>query len=149
MHTWQYMLVPGPRPISLSLFTRFAGSLMLGNSGGKTNISCLADPSSAHQTISLQMCGNGIVEEGEECDPGQGVTSACCDPTTCKLRSGASCDPQSSSCCTAQCGFAPTTTVCRPSKDNACDTAEFCTGNSSSCPSDAFAPNGKPCITKR
>ena len=115
---------------------------MLGNSGGKTNTSCLADPSDSRQTISLQMCGNGIVEEGEECDPGSGVTSPCCDASTCKLKAGASCDPQSSSCCTDQCSFAPTTQVCRPSKDGACDTAEFCTGNSSSCPTDTFSPNG-------
>ncbi|KAH8101428.1 Metallo-peptidase family M12-domain-containing protein [Cristinia sonorae] len=120
-------------------------SLMTGNSGGKTNTGCLIDASNARKTISLQMCGNGIVEEGEECDPGSGAESSCCDATTCKLRAGAVCDPQSSPCCTEQCGFAPTTQVCRPSKDNSCDTAEMCTGNSSSCPTDIFSPNGQSC----
>ncbi|CAL1697050.1 unnamed protein product [Somion occarium] len=120
-------------------------SLMLGNSGGMTNTSCLADPGSGPQLISLQMCGNGIVEEGEDCDPGTGSTSSCCDVDTCKFRSGAVCDPDSSPCCTGECTFAPTTQVCRPSKDSLCDQPEMCTGNSSSCPSDVFSPNGQSC----
>ncbi|THH30380.1 hypothetical protein EUX98_g3806 [Antrodiella citrinella] len=120
-------------------------SLMTGNSGGHTNTTCLVDAASARQTISLQMCGNGIVEDGEDCDPGAGTTSSCCNSTTCKFTSGAVCDPASSPCCTQQCGFAPTTQVCRPSKDATCDTAEVCTGNSSSCPTDIFSPNGQSC----
>jgi len=119
------------------------GSLMQGISGGKTNTSCLADPDTNRQIISLQMCGNGIVETGEDCDPGQGVNSTCCDTSTCKFRNGAVCDPDSSTCCTDQCSFAPSTQVCRPSKDPKCDTAENCTGNSSSCPADKFSPNGQ------
>ena len=119
------------------------GSLMLGNAGGKTNTDCLVDAATARQTISLQMCGNGIVESGEDCDPGSGNDSPCCDASTCKFRSGALCDPLSSPCCTSQCGFAPSTQVCRPSKDASCDTAETCTGNSSTCPTDVFSPNGK------
>jgi len=91
------------------------------------------------------MCGNGIVEPGEDCDPGSGVTSNCCDSKTCKFKSGAVCDPASSPCCTGQCSFAPTTQVCRPSKDSKCDSAETCTGNSSACPADRTEKNGKSC----
>ncbi|KAI0077421.1 hypothetical protein K474DRAFT_1707303 [Panus rudis PR-1116 ss-1] len=120
-------------------------SLMLGNSGGMTNTSCLADASSARQTISLQMCGNGIVEEGEDCDPGKGASSNCCDVSTCKFKSGAVCDPTNSPCCTDQCGFADSSKVCRPAKDSSCDMPEMCTGNSSTCPTDVFAPNGQSC----
>ncbi|KAG5646892.1 hypothetical protein DXG03_001968 [Asterophora parasitica] len=118
---------------------------MKGVPGARTDTSCLVDPDSGRQTISLQMCGNGIVEKGEDCDPGKGVDSACCDPETCKFRPGALCDPESSPCCTGQCTFAPSTQVCRPSKDALCDTAETCTGNSSTCPTDVVAPNGKSC----
>lgn len=121
----------------------FAGSLMAGTSGGRTNTTCLADPGSGVKTISLQMCGNGIVEDGEDCDPGKGSTSSCCDVNTCKFKSGAVCDPASSPCCTDSCSFAPTTQVCRPAKDAQCDQAEMCTGNSSACPTDVFSPNGK------
>jgi Disintegrin len=114
---------------------------MQGGQAGSVNTSCLVDPDS-QRTISLQMCGNGIVEAGEDCDPGIGTTSNCCDSATCKFINNAECDPQSSPCCNAQCTFAPSTQVCRPSIDPKCDTAEFCTGNSSSCPADVTAKNG-------
>lgn len=42
-------------------------------------------------TTTLQMCGNGIVESGEECDTG-GQDSACCDASTCKFKKGAVCE---------------------------------------------------------
>jgi hypothetical protein len=119
------------------------GSLMQNNVQGKTNTSCLLDPDPNRQTISLQMCGNGITEEGEDCDPGKGVNSTCCDTNTCKFTAGSVCDPLSSQCCTPHCTFAPSTQVCRPSKDSQCDTPETCTGNSSSCPADVVAPNGE------
>jgi hypothetical protein len=108
----------------------------------KLDSSCLVESDQSRQIISLQMCGNGIVETGEDCDPGKGATSNCCDVNTCKFLNNATCDPQSSPCCTAQCSFAPSTQVCRPSRDAQCDTPELCTGNSSSCPTDVVARNG-------
>ena len=107
------------------------------------NTTCLLDPDQARKTISLQMCGNGIVEAGEDCDPGTGVVSNCCNADTCKFTNGAVCDPTGSSCCTQSCTFAPASQVCRPSRDPKCDTAEYCTGNSSTCPTDITAPNGE------
>ncbi|TFK57701.1 hypothetical protein OE88DRAFT_1709856 [Heliocybe sulcata] len=118
-------------------------SLMQGNTGWQTNTSCLVAPSPSQKIISLQMCGNGIVEAGEDCDPGPGVNSTCCNPTTCKFTSGSVCDPTNSQCCTDSCQYAPSTQVCRPAKDATCDTAEVCTGNNATCPEDVFAPNGK------
>ncbi|KAH9043794.1 Metallo-peptidase family M12-domain-containing protein [Lactarius pseudohatsudake] len=122
-------------------------SLMQGSTANKVDTSCLLNPDPSRQTISLQMCGNGIVESGEDCDPGKGSNSTCCDPNTCKFRNNAVCDPDSAPCCTAQCRFAPATQVCRASRDATCDTAELCTGNSSACPADIFAPNRKSCGT--
>ena len=110
--------------------------------GGSVTTSCLVDPDPNQTVISLQMCGNGIIDEGEDCDPGIGSTSNCCDPATCKFTNDAVCDPDSSACCTAQCAFAPSTQICHPSKNAICDQAEFCTGNSSSCPTDVTARNG-------
>lgn len=110
--------------------------------GTQVNTTCLVDPDPSRTTISLQMCGNGIVEAGEDCDPGIGSQSNCCDVSTCKFKNNAVCDPESSSCCTAQCSFAPATQVCRPALDQQCDTAEYCTGNSSSCPANIVAKNG-------
>jgi len=116
---------------------------MGGTTGGRVNTTCLLDPDQARKTISLQMCGNGIVEPGEDCDSGTGVDSNCCDAQTCKFKNGAKCDPRSSSCCTESCAFAPANQICRPSRDPKCDVAESCTGNSSTCPSDITVPNGE------
>ncbi|TFK91513.1 hypothetical protein K466DRAFT_541493 [Polyporus arcularius HHB13444] len=126
-------------------------SLMSGTSGGRTNTSCLVDangPTSLTNSkplITLQMCGNGIVEDGEDCDPGLNSNSSCCDSSTCKFKNAAVCDPDSSECCTDSCTFAPSTQVCRPSKDDRCDTAEKCSGTSAACPKDVFAKNGQSC----
>jgi Disintegrin len=116
---------------------------MQGTSGAMTNTSCLLDPDPNVQVITLNMCGNGIVETGEDCDPGKGISSPCCNSSTCKFINGAICDPESSPCCTDQCTFAPATQVCRPAVDPVCDSGETCTGNSSACPPDLFATNGQ------
>jgi len=120
-------------------------SLMLSTSSGNVDTSCLLNPNPKVETISLNMCGNGIVESGEDCDTGKGVNSTCCDSRTCKFTKNAVCDPSSAPCCTAQCKFAPATQVCRAAKDPTCDTTEMCTGNSSACPAHIFASNGKSC----
>uniref|UniRef100_A0A3Q2XXN8 Disintegrin domain-containing protein n=1 Tax=Hippocampus comes TaxID=109280 RepID=A0A3Q2XXN8_HIPCM len=36
-------------------------------------------------------CGNGFVEEGEECDCGQECTNDCCNANNCTLKEGAQC----------------------------------------------------------
>eukprot|EP01097_Dermamoeba_algensis_P002779 TRINITY_DN2100_c0_g2_i1.p1 TRINITY_DN2100_c0_g2~~TRINITY_DN2100_c0_g2_i1.p1 ORF type:complete len:219 (-),score=35.62 TRINITY_DN2100_c0_g2_i1:72-728(-) len=69
----------------------------------------------------LAVCGNGVVETGEQCDGG-----ACC----------------------VSCQFAPPSTVCR-SKSGDCDVAEKCTGTSGACPADAFQPRHTICRNKR
>jgi len=91
------------------------------------------------------MCGNGIVEEGEDCDPGSEATSSCCDAKTCKFINNAQCDPTNDACCTNSCQFAASTQTCRPAISGGCDIAETCTGNSRACPSDVFKPNGQTC----
>jgi Disintegrin/Metallo-peptidase family M12B Reprolysin-like len=120
--------------------TRLVGSLMQGSS---LDTSCIKAPDANQRTFSLQMCGNGIVETGEECDPGAGSNSTCCDPATCRFRENAVCDPLSSSCCTSSCQFAPAAQVCRPARDATCDVAETCTGLSADCPADQTSPNGR------
>lgn len=96
---------------------------------------------------SAAICGNGIVEEGEDCDCGGTAGCAnnnCCNPTTCKFTTGSVCDNEVSACCNDQCQFSPASTICRASTGS-CDPAEMCTGNSGLCPADAFAPNGQNC----
>ncbi|WPH04215.1 Hypothetical protein R9X50_00710400 [Acrodontium crateriforme] len=106
---------------------------------------CLSDNKGV-TTISGQQCGNGIVEPGEECDCGGEAAcgnNQCCDPKTCKFKSGAVCDDSNEDCC-HNCQMASNGTVCRAST-GICDPAETCNGSSASCPSDVLAPNGQDC----
>ena len=114
---------------------------------GRSNIqtSCLSDNRGV-VTISGSQCGNGIVEEGEQCDCGgeQGCgNNKCCDPKTCKFKDTAVCDDSNEDCC-RNCQFASSNTPCRPSTGQ-CDPEETCTGSSPVCPQDNRAPDGQAC----
>ncbi|KAI1846512.1 hypothetical protein JX266_007409 [Neoarthrinium moseri] len=98
-------------------------------------------------TITGSQCGNGIVEQGEDCDCGGEEScgsNSCCDAKTCKFKSGAVCDPSNEDCCTQQCQFKSSGSVCRTST-GACDPQEVCTGNSPTCPVDKVADDGTSC----
>ncbi|KAI4155869.1 MAG: hypothetical protein LQ340_000699 [Diploschistes diacapsis] len=63
--------------------------------------SCLSDNKGV-TTITGQQCGNGIVEEGEDCDcggPGGCEGDSCCNPTTCRFINNAVCDDANEDCC--------------------------------------------------
>ena len=93
--------------------------------------SVVIDPSSAapwvthwNQTASRwvggPVCGNGILELGEDCESPFGV------------------------CCTEWCSFRPATTLCRGIAGD-CDVAEMCSGASDTCPADAVSPAATVC----
>lgn len=89
-------------------------------------------------------CGNGIVEDGEECDCGSFEdcqTDSCCDPITCKLKKEAQC---AGGACCENCILRPQGTICRPEM-NECDLPEFCTGDTGECPLDVYKKNGNQC----
>ncbi|KAG2217555.1 hypothetical protein INT45_006722, partial [Circinella minor] len=103
--------------------------------------SCLEEPGS--RTVqTLQMCGNGIKEEGEDCDPG-GQNSSCCDSSTCKFINGATCDDTTDLCCD-NCQLRPQNTVCREAQSE-CDIPEHCDGTTGDCPADAYVDDGTSC----
>eukprot|EP00004_Rigifila_ramosa_P022215 TRINITY_DN602_c0_g1_i1.p1 TRINITY_DN602_c0_g1~~TRINITY_DN602_c0_g1_i1.p1 ORF type:complete len:895 (-),score=176.05 TRINITY_DN602_c0_g1_i1:69-2720(-) len=80
------------------------------------------------------VCGNGILENGEQCDSGF-LNDTCCDISTCRLAPGCQCantDP-----CCRNGAFLRAGTVCRAAQGT-CDLAETCTGSSSLCPDDIF-----------
>ncbi|ETS79579.1 hypothetical protein PFICI_09432 [Pestalotiopsis fici W106-1] len=98
-------------------------------------------------TITGSQCGNGIVEQGEDCDCGgeDGCgDNTCCDATTCKFTSGSVCDPSNEDCCSSQCQFKSSTEVCRASTGT-CDPEETCTGTTATCPEDKVADDGTSC----
>jgi len=71
------------------------------------------------------VCGNKILEIGEQCEKNQdGSWPACCDSSICQ--------------------FKPASTICRVAT-GACDVAETCTGSSAACPADTKAPQGTAC----
>lgn len=108
--------------------------------GGGT---CLRNPPSQDNIITVPRCGNGILENGEECDCGtpEECKNKCCDAATCTLTKGSAC--ATGSCC-ENCQINVAGTPCRPSI-NQCDLPEFCGGTSPFCPSDFYMMDGLPC----
>lgn len=91
------------------------------------------------------VCGNGIVEQGEECDCGsQCNKDTCCNAKTCKFNAGASCSALDVCCNPNTCSVRGKTFVCR-AKDGECDVAETCDGTSTKCPADTLKRAGTSC----
>uniref|UniRef100_A0A8C3KHN9 ADAM metallopeptidase domain 22 n=1 Tax=Calidris pygmaea TaxID=425635 RepID=A0A8C3KHN9_9CHAR len=93
-------------------------------------------------------CGNGFVEDGEECDCGTIAECAseggeCCN--TCTLTAGSQC---SNGLCCRKCRFEPKGVLCREAV-NDCDIAENCTGNSSQCSPNIHKMDGYSCDNKQ
>uniref|UniRef100_A0A194ARK7 Metalloproteinase type III 8 n=1 Tax=Agkistrodon piscivorus TaxID=8715 RepID=A0A194ARK7_9SAUR len=105
---------------------------------------CILNEPLRTDIVSSEVCGNYLVEEGEECDCGPlwNCQNPCCDAATCKLRPGAQC---AEGLCCYQCRFSTAGAECRPARSE-CDIAESCTGQSADCPTDRFHRNGQPCL---
>uniref|UniRef100_A0A194APM5 Metalloproteinase type III 9b n=1 Tax=Sistrurus tergeminus TaxID=8757 RepID=A0A194APM5_SISTE len=105
---------------------------------------CILNEPLRTDILSPEVCGNYLLEEGEECDCGPlwNCQNPCCDAATCKLRPGAQC---AEGLCCYQCRFMKEGSVCRPPRSE-CDIPEHCTGQSSNCPTDRFHRNGQPCL---
>ncbi|XP_023564816.1 disintegrin and metalloproteinase domain-containing protein 12 [Octodon degus] len=104
---------------------------------------CLFNLPEVKQAFGGQKCGNGYVEEGEECDCGEPeeCTNRCCNATTCTLKSDAVC---AHGLCCEDCQLKPAGTACRGSS-NSCDLPEFCTGAGPHCPANVYLHDGQPC----
>eukprot|EP00917_Polyrhabdina_sp_WS-2016_P032863 GHVP01070001.1.p1 GENE.GHVP01070001.1~~GHVP01070001.1.p1 ORF type:complete len:607 (+),score=80.65 GHVP01070001.1:61-1821(+) len=94
----------------------------------------------------FSLCGNGIKEEGEECDCGDDESckvSKCCLPG-CKLKPGAECSDDNDACC-KNCRFIPKSEkkICRKA-EGMCEEDTFCQGKTGECPI-VFKPDGINC----
>lgn len=106
-----------------------------------------------HTEPQSSICGNGVVEPGEECDCGweEDCKDKCCYPMTrhpridekpCTLTPGALCSPSQGPCCTSTCAL----TVgdkCRD--DNGCRDPSYCDGLVPICPPSVNKPNKTIC----
>ncbi|XP_050795967.1 disintegrin and metalloproteinase domain-containing protein 32 [Gopherus flavomarginatus] len=90
------------------------------------------------------VCGNRIVERGEQCDCGSAQECAkdkCCT-NKCRLKPGAKCG---TGLCCQNCKFKAKNKKCRPRADSQCDLNEYCNGSSAFCPTDLYVQNGHRC----
>ncbi|XP_032144441.1 LOW QUALITY PROTEIN: disintegrin and metalloproteinase domain-containing protein 28 [Sapajus apella] len=104
---------------------------------------CLFNAPLRTDIISTPICGNQLVEMGEDCDCGtsEECTNICCDAKTCKIKASFQC--ALGECC-EKCQFKKAGMVCRQARDE-CDLPEMCDGKSGNCPDDRFQVNGFPC----
>ncbi|XP_050003222.1 disintegrin and metalloproteinase domain-containing protein 26A-like [Alexandromys fortis] len=108
-----------------------------------TRRNCLNNDPDIFVTINLTLCGNNVVEEGEECDCGS-LASCLHDPCCsedCVFKPNAEC---AQGLCCKDCKFKPPGTVCRRPR-NECDLPEWCNGTSAECPEDVYKKDGSPC----
>nr|XP_033805238.1 zinc metalloproteinase-disintegrin-like VLAIP-A [Geotrypetes seraphini] len=104
---------------------------------------CLRNKPLAKDIVSNPVCGNGFVEQGEQCDCGtpEECKNPCCNAKTCTMKEKAKC--ADGECC-ENCQIVSAGKVCRPAKDD-CDIVDMCNGDSPYCVSDSFRVNGYPC----
>ncbi|XP_047134964.1 zinc metalloproteinase-disintegrin-like ohanin isoform X1 [Hydra vulgaris] len=113
----------------------------------KMNYSCLED---APTYAIRKVCGNGIREEGEECDCGtlemcKKKGDYCCEPHNCVLKASAQCSYlDNPKCCRSSCLYRKQGTLCREAA-NECDLPEYCEGDKATCPKDRYLRNGYSC----
>ncbi|XP_042636334.1 disintegrin and metalloproteinase domain-containing protein 8 [Orycteropus afer afer] len=109
----------------------------------KPQTACLLGELDTGRLVSDPVCGNKLLERGEECDCGlaQECHDPCCNATSCRLAKGAMC---AQGACCHKCQVKPSGELCRAAKDK-CDLEEYCDGRGPECPEDNFQENGTPC----
>uniref|UniRef100_A0A2C9KQI0 Peptidase M12B domain-containing protein n=1 Tax=Biomphalaria glabrata TaxID=6526 RepID=A0A2C9KQI0_BIOGL len=96
-----------------------------------------------------QVCGNGIIDEGEECDAGllgRFNLDSCCN-NNCQLIGDATCSPANHECC-MNCTKAPSGYMCTQDSDVDCFESAFCNGFDLTCPKPSFKKDNSSCLDK-
>uniref|UniRef100_A0AAY4A1K1 ADAM metallopeptidase domain 19a n=1 Tax=Denticeps clupeoides TaxID=299321 RepID=A0AAY4A1K1_9TELE len=104
---------------------------------------CLFNMPNMKDLVGGRRCGNGFVEEGEECDCGEPeeCTNDCCNANNCTLRAEAQC---AHGVCCEGCKLKQSGTMCRGAAGS-CDLPEYCTGGSAYCPANVYLLDGSSC----
>ncbi|XP_060692694.1 disintegrin and metalloproteinase domain-containing protein 19 [Hemiscyllium ocellatum] len=111
----------------------------LNNGGGM----CLFNMPDTNTLYGGRRCGNGYVEEGEQCDCGEveECNNPCCHANNCTLKRDAEC---AHGICCEKCKLKASGTVCRASS-GPCDLPEYCSGSSEFCPANFYKMDGASC----
>ncbi|XP_058480887.1 disintegrin and metalloproteinase domain-containing protein 33 [Solea solea] len=104
---------------------------------------CLYNMPNMKDLVGGKKCGNGFVEDGEECDCGEPdeCTNDCCNANNCTLKAEAQC---AHGVCCEGCKLKQAGTMCR-GPAGACDLPEYCTGALPYCPANVYLLDGSPC----
>ncbi|XP_063781469.1 disintegrin and metalloproteinase domain-containing protein 33-like [Pseudophryne corroboree] len=104
---------------------------------------CLFNMPNTDDLVMGKKCGNGFLEEGEQCDCGEPeeCTNPCCNAKDCTLKEEAQC--AHGDCCQS-CKLISAGTQCRE-KSGACDLPEFCRGDNPFCPPNVYMLDGSLC----
>ncbi|XP_066523268.1 disintegrin and metalloproteinase domain-containing protein 10-like [Hoplias malabaricus] len=97
------------------------------------------------------ICGNALVEPGEECDCGYSdqCRDQCCydanqaDNKKCKLKPDKVCSPSQGPCCTSECTYKARNEKCR--EESECAHPGMCNGASAQCPTSEPKANFTAC----
>ncbi|KAJ1516031.1 hypothetical protein HMI54_007606 [Coelomomyces lativittatus] len=124
----------------------------LSSTWSECSVKAISSFFNSHDTTCLDdtpsLCGNGILDAGEQCDSGTSLGSACCYGN-CTLKPPAQCDDQNGNCC-LQCQFLAKNTTCRRQVSGdarqSCDVEDACSGTSAFC-ENQVKPNGTNCFT--
>ncbi|KAM6953196.1 disintegrin and metalloproteinase domain-containing protein 19 [Aplochiton taeniatus] len=111
----------------------------LSSGGGK----CLYNLPNTRAMYGGQRCGNGYLEDGEDCDCGdeEECTSPCCNANNCTLKAGAEC---THGVCCHDCKLKSPGVLCR-APSGSCDLPEYCDGKAESCPANFYLVDGTSC----
>ncbi|KAK7493002.1 hypothetical protein BaRGS_00015732, partial [Batillaria attramentaria] len=115
----------------------------------KSNLCFISDSGSNDDVSSNHLCGNAIIDKGEECDagvPDTGGFDVCCTKD-CKLKDNAECSDVNFACC-VDCKVAASGTRCEAELSLACRKAAYCDGKSLNCPESEAADDNTPCLDR-
>ncbi|XP_078360302.1 LOW QUALITY PROTEIN: disintegrin and metalloproteinase domain-containing protein 10-like [Oculina patagonica] len=117
---------------------------------------CNDDEKCCFQEAQGAICGNMVVEKGEECDCGYVGDESCKKDLCCEGRNGTSgckrmpgkkCSPSEGLCCKEDCTFQTTKFLCLNTTE--CANSSYCDGSNATCPAPPPKANLTFCNDKR
>lgn len=87
-------------------------------------------------------CGDGVVEDQEQCDCGSACDNHPCCDNTCRLKANAECNP--GPCCNLSCQYEPKGHNCHAGVGE-CNLPEYCDGTSDACPAHSYKQDSTLC----